>query len=394
MMNSPLPLKIQLEAYEVHPQRGFLPTHDPITSLPAPFDVYDAIALELPKQLCIGRIDILLADLPQLDTQLLTQLDQLDRAMLLLSYFAHAYIQNQQPLKASLPANIAVPWYQVSQRLGRPPILSYASHDLYNWRRFDRDQAIELGNIARLQDFLGGMDDDWFVLVHVAIEAKAGAGILAMVRAQDAAIEGEMETVAKELEAVAHSVRAMLTTLKRLPERCDPYIYYNRVRMFLFGWKDNPALPNGMLYEGVEAYAGQPQKFSGETGAQSSVIPFFDQALGISDENDPLANFMHSLRDYMPPRHRAFIEEVGTRVSVRNFVLSHYLNHPPLRDAYNLCINEMALFRKTHLDYAAAYIHKQSQRLDANSSSTGTGGTPFMGYLKQHLDNLKDHAIV
>ena len=27
-----------------------------------------------------------------------------------------------------------------------------------------------------------------------------------------------------------------------MPEKCDPYIYYHRVRPFIFGTKDNPDL--------------------------------------------------------------------------------------------------------------------------------------------------------
>ena len=39
---------------------------------------------------------------------------------------------------------------------------------------------IELGNIALLQNFLGGMDEEWFILVHVDIEARAGSALAGM----------------------------------------------------------------------------------------------------------------------------------------------------------------------------------------------------------------------
>ena len=56
-------------------------------------------------------------------------------------------------------------------------MLSYASYALDNWRRLDPASPIELGNIALLQNFLGGLDEEWFVLVHVDIEAKAGKAL-------------------------------------------------------------------------------------------------------------------------------------------------------------------------------------------------------------------------
>jgi len=38
----------------------------------------------------------------------------------------------------------------------------------------------------------------------------------------------------------------MYATLKRMPERCDPYIYFHRVRPYIHGWKNHPDLPAGV----------------------------------------------------------------------------------------------------------------------------------------------------
>jgi indoleamine 2,3-dioxygenase len=46
-----------------------------------------------------------------------------------------------------------------------------------------------------------------------------------------------------------------------------------------------------------------------------------------------------------------------------------------------------------HLEYAGTYIHKQSQIKNpfgrGGSTITGTGGTPFMTYLKKHRDETE-----
>ena len=381
---------IRLADYEVDERLGFLPGTEPLRTLPGEFTEWDEIASVLPNYLVMGQARRLVREVPPLNTSGLARAE-LERAMLLLSYFAHAYVNDgHQPLTA-LPANIAVPWHDVASRLGRPPILSYASQQLHNWGRLDPAGAVELPNLTRLQDFLGGMDDAWFVMVHVAIEAAAAPGLCAMVQAQDAVIDGDDTRLADRLRAVASSLDRMLETLARMPERCDPYIYYNRVRVFLFGWKNNPAFPDGLLYEGVEAYGGKPQTFSGETGAQSAIIPFFATALGIEHQRDPLNDFMLSLRDYIPPRHRAFIEEVGTRTNIRGTVLGH--RTPEVVSAYDECIAGLREFHQLHLRYAANYVHKQGRASDANSTETGTGGTPFMKYLRLHLDNITAHSI-
>lgn len=55
--------------------------------------------------------------------------------------------------------------------------------------------------------------------------------------------------------AVAHAgIREMREALSRMPVGCHPLIFYERVRPFLSGWKANPTLPNGVLYEVNLAY--------------------------------------------------------------------------------------------------------------------------------------------
>lgn len=87
------------------------------------------------------------------------------------------------------------------------------------------------------------MDDDWFVLVHVAIEAAAAPVLRASVAAQDAVLDGDSDALVHALGEMAAGLSVMISTLARMPERCDPHIYYHRVRSYLFGWKNNPALP-------------------------------------------------------------------------------------------------------------------------------------------------------
>jgi indoleamine 2,3-dioxygenase len=176
-----------------------------------------------------------------------------------------------------------------------------------------------------------------------------------------------------------------------MPERCDPFIYYHRVRPFIHGWKNNPALPNGIVYTGVEEYREAPQYFRGETGAQSSIIPALDAALGITHAEDPLTVYLAAMRHYMPPAHRAFLEALERqqdhqgRPWLAGYIHDHQSRHPEMWSAYCQCVQLLARFRATHLDYAATYIHQQSETQSSNPTSVGTGGTPFMTYLKKHL---------
>jgi len=77
----------------------------------------------------------------------------------------------------------------------------------------------------------------------------------------------------------------------RMPERCDPYIYFHRVRPYIHGWANNPALNGGLVYEGMDRYEGKPQAFRGQTGSQSSIVPAMDALFQVNHSPDPLPAF-------------------------------------------------------------------------------------------------------
>lgn len=390
----PQQIILDLETFHVDPQRGFLPAPDPLDQLPSTFACWEDVAHQLPKLLVAGTTRRILKQLPLLKIATLHKPRQLERAMMLLSYLGHAYVWGEPTPANRIPASIAVPWYAVSQRLGRPPILSYASYALHNWRRPDPTGPIALGNIVLLQNFLAGIDEEWFILVHVDIEATVAPALAALGPAQAAVLENQTQELERHLTTIAITLERAYATLLRMTERCDPYIYYQRVRPYIHGWKNHPALPEGVLYEGVAAYGGRPQQFRGETGAQSSIIPSLDAVFGITHKDDPLRPYLMEMRDYTPREHRAFIETLERGPSVREYVLAHRTDQPALREAYNAGVHWITEFRTKHLEYAARYIHQQSQHSMDNPTNVGTGGTPFMPYLKKHRDETLEHLIM
>ena len=194
-----------------------------------------------------------------------------------------------------------------------------------------------------------------------------------------------------ELKKIKKSLNNVNNIFSKMPEKCDPYVYYHRVRPYIFGTKDNPDLKKGLIYE--NQFDNKPQFFRGETGAQSSIIPFLDGALGIDHSNDNLKHYLNEMRDYMPPKHRKMIEDVEKKSQAKNLIhKSKTLTHE-----YNLCLEEIRKFRAKHLEYAASYIHKQAQMNSdvgtGGSTVRGTGGTPFMKYLKKHRDETHNQKI-
>lgn len=373
-------------------QRGFLPLQDPLKRLPQAFDAWETAASELPKLLVSDQLRRTIERLPRCPVQLLGRNPERERAMTLLSYLGHAYVWGGGGTPAHvLPATLAVPWHAVATSLGRPPVLSYSSYALNNYFRFDPERPIECGNLGLIQNFLGGIDEEWFVLIHVEIERKAAPALSVLHDCLDAAERRDADRLEQQLLTVHASLSSMQATLKRMPEWCDPYIYYHRVRPYIHGWKDHPGLPGGVVYEGVAAYRGRPQQFRGETGAQSGIVPCLDAMLGVAHAEDLLRTYLREMRLYMPPAHRSFLESLETRGSVRPFV--EQARRRTLTESYDACLDALARFRALHLEYAAAYIFRQSQNDPKNPHAVGTGGTPFMPYLNKHRDETALHRL-
>ena len=383
-----------LSHYGLSGERGFLSAHEiDDVELPAAFAPVQAAADRLSAMMTTGNIRNFLKDMPLPDIEAFVASaakPQLVTAMVLYSFLVQAYVWGEDAPPTSLPANLAVPIEALTRANGQPPLMPYSAYVLDNWYRFDKSGPITLENIGMKQNFFGGMDENWFVLVHVAIEAEAGRALelaVDLVRSAEAGDAAAVEAQLTEMNEVWDRVN---THFDRMTERCDPYIYFNRVRPYIHGWKNNPAMPEGLIYEGVDAFEGKPQAFRGQTGSQSSIVPAMDGLFQVVHQSDPLREFLEELHAYRPADHRRFIEDVAASSSLRDFAKGQT---DSLKAAFNACVEQVARFRTRHLEYAASYINKQASSSAGNDSDVGTGGTPFMKYLKKHRDENRAQTI-
>jgi len=383
-----------LAHYGLSGERGYLSQAEiDDTILPADFTEIENAAARLSGLVATGRIRHWLKDLPvpDMDRFLGSASDaQISLAMVRYAFLVQAHVWGEPAPPETLPANLAVPFVALADRIGVPPVMNYADYILENWYRLDRSGPIALGNVMQVQQFAGGLDEEWFVQIHVAIEATAGRALelaVELVRASDAGDAAAVEAMLIEMEGVWERIIAIFD---RMVEKCDPYIYYNRIRLYINGWKNNAAMPDGLIYEGVERFGGKPQEFRGPTGSQSSIVPTMDALFQVSHENDELRDLLVELHHYRPRRHRAFIEDLQAASHLRDFAVQQ---GPGLKHAFNMCVEQVARFRTRHLEYAANYINKQASSGIGNDPDIGTGGTPFMKYLKKHRDANRAQTI-
>ena len=387
---------LSLDKENVH---GFISSEQPLRYLNDKNQdekILEDLACSIPKLLLTNKIRKQIDELP--DSFFSHDLSKYSEEELRLlnvqfSFLAHAYVWGDLVPSKILCKAIAKPWSNISKMLGRPPILSYASYCLDNWHKINQDEGVNLDNVALNYNFLGGIDEDWFVTIHVCIEHAANKAIQS---ASNIALKTETsdcdeKVLLDELTSIKEAMLEVNHIFRKMPEKCDPYIYYHRVRPYIFGWKNNPALPDGLIYE--SCFDEKPQLFRGETGAQSSIVPTLDALLNVVHERDELREYLDEMKSYMPPSHRELIKFIEDTSKVKEQIT----NNKMLMELYDDCCQEISIFRSQHLRYAADYIHNQSTKStlfgSGGSKVRGTGGTPFMKYLKKHRDETDSSKI-
>ena len=352
-------------------RRGFLPAEDPATRFPADSElsVLDEIGRHLPSLLQepdFRRYAAALRIPPWPGGQVSeATLPLLRLYYVRVGFLISAYVnQVSQPAATRVPANLAVPLSKACALLDRPPILSYDGYALYNWKRFDPSRPIALGNIDTIQNFVHSYDEHWFILVHVEIEAIAAAVLDGIDRAGRAMAGRDAGQLDSALEDIAAAVRKQASVLRRIPEKMDPALYYRTFRPYIRFFEN-------VVYEGV---ASEPMNFRGETGAQSSVVPALVAFLKIPHRQSLLTDHLRDMRRFMPRQHRELLAAIEAMGSVRDAAGAA---------AYNRLLDAVVDFREVHLGWARQYVDRWVD------DPRGTGGTPFMRWLSQLIEDTR-----
>lgn len=376
-----------LREYHIDEEVGFaLP--NPLEELPPPYDAWVRIAKNLPELIETGKLRAEVEKLPTLSIDDLLGHRAQRLAHLVLGYITMAYVWNKGDgdIRKILPSNIAIPYCKLSEKLGLPPILVYADCVLANWKKKDPSGPMTYENMDILFSFPGGDCSKGFFLVSLLVETAAATAIKVIPTMFDAVKDRNYDTLQKALSEIASCLHRALEVFQHIRDYVDPNLFFNVLRIYLSGWKGNPSLSEGLLYEGVW---DSPKKFAGGSAAQSSIFQCFDVLLGIKQDDGEAADFLQEMRTYMPPAHQNFLRSLETSPSVREFILSE--DNADLRSTYNKCVKAMVSLRNYHLKIVAEYIvgpaQKQSKAKEASEepsevSSKGTGGTDVLVFLK------------
>ncbi|KAM5278219.1 indoleamine 2,3-dioxygenase 2 [Hipposideros larvatus] len=374
---------LSLGRFHISEDYGFL-LPNPLKELPDHYRPWMEIASKLRHLIESHQLRAQVNKMPLLNCQFLRSYREQRLAHLVLSFITMGYVWQEgetQPVEV-LPRNLALPFVEVSRNLGLPPILVHADLVLTNWTTGNPES-----NLDTIVLFPGGESLRGFILVTVLVEKAAVPGVKALIQAVNAILQPSEDSLLQALQRLRLSIQDITRTLGQMHDYVDPDIFYAVIRIFLSGWKDNPAMPVGLIYEGVST---EPLKYSGGSAAQSTVLHAFDEFLGIRHSKES-ADFLLRMRDYMPPSHKAFIEEIQSAPSLRDHILSS--GNGPLLAAYNQCVEALAELRSYHITVVTKYLITAAAKAKGRRPShlpappqaleeRGTGGTAVLSFLK------------
>ncbi|KAI4872016.1 hypothetical protein NFI96_018454 [Prochilodus magdalenae] len=397
---------LSLRKYHISEEYGFV-LPQPLVELPPYFQPWMDIAGRASELITSHSLRSFVHELPLLETDSLQSHRELRLAHLALGIITMGYVWQEgekDPVKV-LPRNLAVPYWTISQKLGLPAILTHADGVLANWRKRDPDGYVE--NLELLFGIPGGESVRGFFLVTLMVELAAVPGLKAIPEVIRGVSDGDVTAVIKALDVLRQAIGSMKEALKLMHDHVDPSVFYGIMRIFLAGWKDNPTMAEGLVYEGVQA---EPLEFSGGSAAQSSLLHCFDELLGVKHEEKSGA-FLTRMRGYMPPFHKRFIEDISCVPSLRDFVLKQ--GDRSLSEAFEHCVDQLVVLRNYHINVVSRFItipaarakqlrtggsaslaeHNTVGKAPTSLEERGTGGSGIMSFLKVVRDRTKGVLI-
>ncbi|KAK1787069.1 hypothetical protein P4O66_017444 [Electrophorus voltai] len=328
--------------------------------------------------------------MPLLETHFLQSHRELRLAHLALSVMTMGYVwqEGEKHTVQVLPKNLAIPYWEVSQRLGLPPVLTHADGVLANWRK--KDPKGSDVNLELLFSLPGGDSVRGFFLVTLMVEKAAVPGLKA--RGLDWTATGNRGRTFLPLGVVLvqHSVVSVLKFRELHIRESKGEISISQVI---------PDVIGGIRH--------------GDVAMVTRALNIISQAIGSMKEALQLMHgaFLTRMRDYMPPSHKRFIEDISHGPSLQAFVGARAVQS--LTEAYGCCVSRLVDLRSYHISVVSRFVTvpaSQARHLRAEARASpenhgalvrapvaleerGTGGSGIMSFLKAVRDQTKDALI-
>ncbi|KDN52116.1 Indoleamine 2,3-dioxygenase [Tilletiaria anomala UBC 951] len=488
--------------FDIDVRTGFLPPEPPLSRLDSPYHIWeDLLSLARSSHLRLlgggassspegaplarrWRRRVRQMPIISIEHDMHCDIRKARRGHLVLSFLAHFYLHSQpqsshQPEPATsswsdfrwfktsapdneleeegrgahlddIPAPISIPLVQLSEVLGLPPILTYATTVLWNWELSDPARGLTPDNVKIVETFTDTESERHFYLTSLLIEMRGVEALTLMRQSLDEAFVGDRlasKRLTDYLERLAGVISDLTRILAKVRDHCVPAEFYWAIRPWFRG-SDASLAGRGWHYSGIDPEHVR-RNLGGPSAGQSSLIHALDVFLDVDhsrrkerlrdrtprsvDLGPSDATFMERMSFYMPRHHRDFLHHLrslsfedvsqsepptttshqsGTPHPVRAFIIDRIGTEPTLSFAYDKALKALKSLRDEHMKVAALYIISQSRKSPTavhasddlqvpitvaptgrETTLVGTGGTDLVQFLKDCRINTVDAMI-
>lgn len=383
------------ETYDISEKNGFVPTNC-ADCLPSEFECFQIVRDNLQEKDCDNFREIV-ALLPEYNNEL-HSIKKLSLAQCKYMYSFLLMVLNRwvwctgvsdAKLYNRPPKIIGIPLYLVSKRLQIVPSMTHAAVNLWNNKIiFNSDGTFDLDKIQIINTMTGDESENWFYMIHIAIEASGGRMLWKMSQIHKYFNENPSESI-KFLKKMSDNLKLSTGFIKRMHEGCDPDFFFNRLRIYLSG-SENDNLPEGIILDLSDI--GEPDlvlKYAGGSAAQSTLIQVYDALLGV--KHSPKINeYLVNIRNYMPQSHRNYLEMMIKLPSLPEIVDK---NNKELVAELTNCVQQLERFRMSHMGLIHSYIMRfvgKPVETDSNAhGEKGSGGTNPVEFCNDTIEMTK-----
>lgn len=286
---------------------------------------------------------------------------------------------------SKLPVNIAQPFCAVAEKLGQHPYLEYHyAYALGNYRLLDPtlkpEYLMHYKNLGMACSFSGTPDEVGFIQLHTHIVSHTGAMLGCMGRGLDAAERRDVASMRHALKDLSKQLE-LINATRRLMWEASRHERYNDFRIFIMGIRGNTdVFGDGVVYEGVDKYKGEPQSFMGQTGAQDDTIPTCDIFSGVIKyyPENALTEALQKFREYRPVVVQKFFKDLEKKVESSDML--GFVKEDPESCAWLASVvDQIYHFRNGHWQFVQKYIMVNTDH------PVATGGTPVIYWLPNQI---------
>lgn len=232
---------------------------------------------------------------------------------------------------STIPSSLSIPFVSLSNQLGLPPILTYSTTVLWNWSLPNPSLPLSSTNYSIPTTFTNTKDEQHFYATSLLIEIKGVEALKLMRTSLDEAFLGDnlaRKRISNNLRKLSLIIKELAILIEEVRKDCDPETFYWGIRPWFRGGDSDPTTDKeeekGWNYQGVDQI-GLKRNYGGPSAGQSSLIHSIDVFLDVDHTRKKIRmgkekekgkkkgeddTFMTRMLDYMPARHRAFLNHL------------------------------------------------------------------------------------